>query len=189
MKKIIIIIFALFAIIGFFILRWQRMPGPDSSTTKEKKQTGSPLTVSILRNATYHSRECGTITLSNGRFQGGEPTLFNNLICSISLLDMVAFGDLDGDGLDDAAAFLGADFSGSGFFVSVNAVLNKNGGPRHIASVSFEDRIKIDAVRIEAGIIHLNATVHSAAAPMCCPDSLVQWNYRLVTDSLIQISN
>ena len=50
------------------------------------------------------------------------------------MMDLVAFGDLDGDGIWDAAVVLEANGGGSGTFRSLEAVVNEDGAPVHVAS-------------------------------------------------------
>lgn len=179
MKRLLVIFLVIFLLIGYFILRTRE----GGLRREPERPSASALTVAALRNASYRTDDCGKITLRNGAYEPADP----NVRCSISLLDKVAIGDLDGDGASDAAVLLGTDFGGSGFFVSLAAVLNRGGAPEHAASLPLEDRIKIDEVRIEEGMVRLAATVHSVAAPMCCPDSAVRWRFRLDRDSLVRL--
>lgn len=189
MKQLLIILAVVFAIIGYFILRWQRISDTPTNKSANANSAIPQLTLSGLQNARYRTRECGVITLSNGKFEGTQSSSSSGLPCRNVMLDKMALGDINSDGIDDAITFLGTDLGGSGFFVSLAAVINRNGSPYNIATLPLEDRIKIDAVRIDAGIIRLNATIHSAAAPMCCPDSAIQWQFKLVADSLVHLSH
>lgn len=61
-----------------------------------------------------------------------------------------ASGDLDGDGLDDRAAVLIRDSSGSGVFYYLSVVLRAgNGGWRPAGDVFLGDRIGVDSIAIE----------------------------------------
>jgi len=182
MKKLLVIFLVLFLLIGYFILRWRESGIPQEPA----RVVPAALTVAGLRNSSYRTDDCGKITLRNGAYEASS--LDPDARCNISLLDKIAMGDLDGDGASDAAVFLGADLGGSGFFVSLAAVLNRNGTPEHVATIALEDRIKIDQVSIVAGRVRLEATVHSVAAPMCCPGSAVLWQFELVRDSLVRRS-
>jgi hypothetical protein len=184
MKRLLLILLVIFLLVAYFILRWRESGIPRDAT--HLNPATAALTVVGLRNAAYRTADCGRITLRNGEYARADRN--PEARCSISLLDKVAFGDLNGDGAPDAAVFLGTDLGGSGFFVSLAAVLNRSGAPEHVASIALEDRIKIDDVKVEGGIIQVGAVIHSSAAPMCCPDSSVTWRFRLAQDSLVRLS-
>jgi hypothetical protein len=88
------------------------------------------LTPDMLRNGTYHTPFYDRIvTLVNGSYSEGS----GSNIFSVQMLDIYAFGDLDGDGKDDAAILLAENGGGSGTFVSLIAILDQGGTP-HQAS-------------------------------------------------------
>ena len=68
------------------------------------------------------------------------------------------YGDLDGDGVEDAAVFLVENNGGTGNFIYVAAQLNQNGLPVDAGAVWIEDRIQIKAAAIENGQIKLEIT-------------------------------
>ena len=106
---------------------------------------------------------------------------------SLSLLDFYAFGDLNEDGVNDAAVLIAENYGGTGVFVSVNAVLNENGLPRHAASTMIDDRPQINGLDIRNGEIFLEAIVHAADDPACCPEQAVTRSYQLSGASLTLI--
>ena len=153
--------------------------------------SASSLSLEALKNATYPSEweESGTITLTDGRYEG-EPFVeggASRLV--VTLVEPVAFGDLDGDGVEDAAVILAANAGGSGTFISLEAVRNEGGEPVHLATYPLGDRVRIESLAIEGGQIVLDMITHGPDDPMCCPTQLVRNVYALEGDTLIEVSS
>ena len=129
--------------------------------------TAARLTSEQLKNAEYHLPEyTRTVKLVNGSYESGSGADYISAI----LVGPIAFGDLNGDGLEDAAVLLAENGGGSGVFVSVVAMLNQDGQPVQSGSVLVDDRPKIDNLSIENGQIVVTATVHGPSDPGCCPN-------------------
>jgi len=150
-----------------------------------------PLTWEMLQNATYPSEleESGTITLTNGRYEGKPFVEGGASRPVVTLVEPVAFGDLDGDGVEDAAVILAANAGGSGTFISLEAVRNEGGEPVHLANYLLGDRAQIESLAIEGGQIVLEMITHGPKDPMCCPTQLVRNVYALEGDTLIEMSS
>jgi hypothetical protein len=149
-----------------------------------------PLTEVQLQNAAYtltgFDNASHAYTLVDGKLQRGDNVSVSDY-ADIRLLDMVAFGDLTGDGDSDAAVLLAQNYGGSGVFVSLNAVLNRDGQPVHAASTMIDDRPQINKVQIRNGEIFLDAVVHSVNDPACCPTFEVTRGYKLIGISLAMV--
>jgi len=146
------------------------------------------LTLDALRNATYPSEweDDGAITLVNGRYEG-EPYVEGGATrLVVTLFSPLAFGDLEGDGVDDAAVILVADPGGSGTFYSLEAVRNESGEPAHLASYALGDRAQIRSLEIEGGQIALEMVTHGPDDPMCCPTQIVRNTYALEAGQLVE---
>jgi heat shock protein HslJ len=149
------------------------------------------LTLEDLQNATYPSEweESGTITLTDGRYEG-EPFVEGGVSrLVVTFIEPVAFGDLDDDGVEDAAAILAANAGGSGTFISLEVVRNKGGEPLHLATYPLGDRVRIESLAIEGGQIVLEMITHGPNDPMCCPTQQVKQTYALRECELVQISS
>ena len=96
------------------------------------------------------------------------------------------YRDLNGDGAEDAAVVLATSGGGSGTFISLEAVLNDKGKPKHVASTLLGDRAQIKSVVIESGEITVNMVTHGPDDPMCCPTQEVTEQYKLQGDTLVQ---
>ena len=95
------------------------------------------------------------------------------------LHDRIAFGDLNNDGVNDAAVVLSYNGGGSGTFYNLLAVRNDNGVPVHIASYSIGDRIRLDALEIAAGVITVRMVAHGPNDAACCPTQDTIATFRL----------
>ena len=144
--------------------------------------TTSALTREALRNAEYtFSRE--KVRLSGGFFSRkleiGQEVY--------RLREPLAFGDLDGDGVDDAAVVLtynGGNGGGSGTFYGLLAVVNENGAPLHVASIGFGHRIRLNALEIAAGVITVKMVAHGPNDASCCPTQDTVATFRLNGNTL-----
>jgi heat shock protein HslJ len=169
-------------------------PVPTDTPVPLPTATSTPvpsLTLEMLQNATYPSEweKSGTITLTDGRYEG-EPFVeggASRLV--VTLIEPVAFGDLDDDGVDDAAVILAANAGGSGTFISLEAVRNEGGEPVHLASYPLGDRVRIESLAIEGGQIVLEMITHGPNDPMCCPTQQVVRTYALRGGELVQTSS
>jgi hypothetical protein len=143
--------------------------------------TPSGLTLDILRNGNYfapfYSR---TVKLVNGAYSEGSGA---NLY-TVQMLDTVALGDLNGDGVGDAAIILVESGGGSGEFESVVDVLNAGGAPSQAGQAQLGDRVEIKSMAINSGTIALDTLVQGPNDPMCCPSQPETQSFRMVGNVL-----
>jgi hypothetical protein len=139
------------------------------------------LTLDMLRNGTYHTPFYDrTVTLVNGTYtEGSGASAF-----SVQMLNVYGFGDLNGDGKDDAAIILAENDGGSGVFESLIAIINQGGTPHQESQKQLGDRVQVNTVDISSGVIHLNLVVQGPSDPLCCPSLPQKQNYWLVGSKL-----
>ena len=142
-----------------------------------------------LANAEYLSEWTaeGTVRLVDGEFrqsvvEGGATELV------IRLLD-VAFGDLDGDGIDDAVGILVTDAGGSGTFFDLAVMVNRQGRPVNVASELLGDRVRLLALTIRDGRMAVELRVQGPDDALCCPTLWVTRMYSLVDGRLLRHSD
>ncbi len=141
------------------------------------------LSAAVLRSATYASLyvEEGEVLLDGGIFEDTARRVV------VFFQPEYAVGDLDGDGSPDAAVVLATETGGSGTFVDLAVVLNRDGVPENRATIFLGDRVPVDRIRIVDGEIQVDLTMHGPADPMCCPSLEVTRKFRLVGAELEEI--
>lgn len=144
----------------------------------------APLTDEALRNGVYCSSDVaadGPVHLANGKWSArdeeGEQTL--------EIGNPQARGDLDGDGREDAAVILLGSGGGSGVFVDLALVLDRNGVPVHSSSVALGDRVQVHGVSIEGQEVVVDVTQHGPGDPACCPTQRVSRRFRYADGRLV----
>jgi hypothetical protein len=155
----------------------------------EIKSPSGTLTLDDLKNGEYLSQfaASGTIELHNGIYKEKIiPDSSTELVVTLS--DKMAFGDLNGDGEEDAAVVLVTDPGGSGTFLYLAAVINQKGSPYNVASQLLGDRVKVKSLSIRSGEITVEMIKHGPADPMCCPTLETTQDYRLQGDKLVNAS-
>ena len=99
--------------------------------------------------------------------------------------DMVAFGDLDGDGIADAAVVVFTSGGGSGTFKYLIAVLDRDGTPVQAARVYLGDRVQVESVTIASGEIVMDMLAHRRSDGLCCPTLNITRGFALRGDQLV----
>lgn len=172
-------------------------PAPSPSATPTARPTlppptataaPEPLTETRLRNGEYHLAQGDQVVrLVDGRYEAGAGV--DDV--SVRLLDPVALGDLNGDGVSDAAVLLAESHGGSGVFVSLVGILNQGGQPAQAGAALIDDRPRINALAIQGGAITVDALVHGPNDPMCCPAWPVTETYQLLDNrmTLVQLTS
>jgi hypothetical protein len=129
--------------------------------------TSQPLETSLnleqLKNASYFLEDFNIqLRLVDGAFSNGQ--------IQVNLVGPAAFGDLDGDGQEDAAVLLTIDAGGTGTFYHLFALLNQGGQPLQAGAAYVGDRQLVNELYISNGRILLDHQTHGLSSPLCCPD-------------------
>ena len=162
-------------------------PAPPEQPTTEPTSLPSGelqrLTLEELRNAAYHVPLLDPADPAI-RLQDGQAALFYEDVPAggIWLGDQMAFGDLDGDHIADAAVIVFYNGGGSGTFISLVAVLDRDGAPVQWAHDLLGDRVAVQSVTISHGEIVLDMLTHSPEDALCCPTQAVTRKYRPFPD-------
>ncbi|MCY4437151.1 MAG: hypothetical protein OXE05_07440 [Chloroflexi bacterium] len=116
--------------------------------------------------------------LRTAEYAAGFPAFGSLQRDRIGAQDPIAFGDLNGNGVDDGAVVL-LLVDGNAAHRYLAAVLNENGVPRHVASAFLGHNIGIDSVTIADGIVTLQTKQLGPNDPNCCPTKEVVATFRL----------
>jgi hypothetical protein len=127
-----------------------------------------------LKNALYYNFDEGEYC----RFQDGKYSFDTTFIVNtkaihytlnMSVGDVLIEHDFDHDSVDDALVPLTANGGGSGIFVGVVVMLNKNTTPVYSDGKWMGDRIVIDSAAMVGDTICVYSIVQGPDEPMCCP--------------------
>lgn len=164
------------------------LPACGSTITPPAKP--DDLTPTQLMNATYRGIYAEPVTLTDGHYEG-EPFVAGG--ASRPLVDYMAeteqFGDLDGDGVEDAVVFLVEQGGGSGSFLYVAAQLNRDGQAVDAGAVLIADRARVRSVTIEGGQVVVDLIVAGPTDPACCPATKTSYRYALQDGLLAEIAS
>jgi len=143
-------------------------PGDSSGSAAPHPRAASSLDDATLSNGIYCASDIvseGPVRLAGGSWSAEDEEGRQTL----DLGPPRARGDLDGDGREDAAVILLGSGGGSGVFVDLAVVLDRNGVPLHAASAPLGDRVQVHEVRIEGSDILVDVTQQGPGDPACCP--------------------
>jgi len=148
------------------------------------------LTGDQLANAEYQSPTPaeGAVLLTDGEYHEPAAPGSASQVTVTMLPDLTAYGDLNGDGVSDAAVILAGSAGGSGTFITLAAVLNQDGEPQHVASAELGDRVQVHSVAIESGEIVVSLTTHAPSDPLCCPTLETERRFHLEQDQLVEVT-
>jgi len=122
------------------------------------------------RNATY-TVDGRQIPLNNGRREV-QAAPGSAAMAVTAVFGEPAFGDLDGDGDEDAVLFLVHDPGGSGTLYYIVASINENGRYRGTEAVLLGDRISPRRIGIQNGVVVVEYVDRRPDEPMSAPPSV-----------------
>jgi hypothetical protein len=148
------------------------------------------LTLTQLRNATYQGIYNQPVQLTDGKYEGPPFVEGGASRPTVTFIDrFYALGDLNGDGVPDAAVLLAENSGGSGVFVYLAAVVDRDGQPVNDSAQLLGDRPDIQSIVIDQGEILINMLVAGPDSPLCCPNLPVSPRFRLEGDKLVELTD
>jgi hypothetical protein len=87
------------------------------------------------------------------------------------------------------AALIAENYGGTGVFVFLAVFVDVNGELVFQASTLVDDRPALNALSIENGEVFLDAVIHAAEDPFCCPTLRTTRHYRLVTANHLDMTD
>lgn len=159
-----------------------------SACQQQAVQTPEPLPPSLaeFRNATYYglmTNHGGAVPLRNGRWEaaaasGAEPVTVH------TVHDYHIFGDLDGDGQEEAIVLLAEERGGTGPFLYLAVVDRVDGEVRTTGQASLGDRTELRSLKVEHGRLRAGVVQAGENDPACCPGDVVDRNWDWVDGNL-----
>ncbi|MCC6499301.1 MAG: hypothetical protein IT313_03430 [Anaerolineales bacterium] len=162
---------------------------PPTSTfppTDAPAPTPAPDYVAQIRNAQYQlglPDSPRLVQLVDGKYEEIGPTPADKT--SVTVMDHIAHGDLNGDGVDEIAVAVAENYGGTGVFVFIAVYAEINGQPVFQTSTLVDDRPAINALSIAGGEIFLDAITHASDDPFCCPTLRNARHYRWENSQLV----
>lgn len=83
--------------------------------------------------------------------------------------DLAAFGDLDGDDVADAAVVAFVNTGGSGTFIHLLAMRDREGTPVQAGRQFLGDRVRVKSLAVSGGHIFVTMDAHAPDDGLCCP--------------------
>lgn len=162
-------------------------PQPESTAT-----LSPDLSFEQLRNAEYITTGLNngipsTYRMQDGSYRTGTDSAVAGY-ATIDLLSTHAFGDLDNDTRLDAVVLLVENYGGTGQFVQVATVLNRDGQPVHSASYFLGDRVAVSNIIIQNNEIILTAQVHGPQDGLCCPSVPASIHLRMLNENQLMLT-
>jgi hypothetical protein len=158
---------------------------PASVPTAVAVAAPAELSIETLGNATYRGVLNEPVSLTGGRYEGQPFVEGGASRPTVSLMTApVAYGDLNGDGQNDAAVLLVSDSGGSGTFIYLAVVESRDGAPFNAATTLLGDRGQVRSLTIDGGRLVVNLLSHAADDPACCPTLETTRAFRLMGEQL-----
>ena len=140
-----------------------------------------------LRNMTFPSEwtRSGQAPLVGGVYE--EPAAQDSASkIVIRLTDSVAVGTIGGQ--TAAALVIVTDPGGSGVFFDLYLVQQRENRWRVVDRARLGDRIRVNTIEVERGLVELDLTVHGPRDGTCCPTERSRVYYALQGERLVKVS-
>ena len=151
---------------------------------------GNPLSDEALANATYKGLEvdANSVTLSDGYWEG-EPYLPDSVMAPrLQLLSqLIARGDISGDGVEEAVVLLNFAPGGTGQLLHLAVMGDRSGTASQLAAVFVGDRVKVRDLAIRSGTIVLDVLPASSRDASCCPGELATRQWQFSEGKLVEV--
>ena len=151
-------------------------------------QTGASI-AQALPNAAYpiEGTSTGKAQLKDGVFE--EPAAPGSAAkIKVSLDKVQAFGDVNGDGTEDAALTLEINSGGSGTFSYLALVINDKGTAKSVSSIFLGDRIIVESLAIKPGSVVVTMLTRKPEEPMVAePKIELTRTFNLQGDQLVEV--
>ena len=143
----------------------------DPSSLKNKPRANIKL--DPLRKVTYKC-DGQTINFKDGKFQKA----FKDYNLYVEFADG-AYGDVNGDGKEDAVVFLQSHTGGSGVIITMAIVMNQDDKFKNTDCVDIGDNELVNSVKITTNKVTVDMLLHLSDEPHCCPESPLTFTFNI----------
>lgn len=95
------------------------------------------------------------------------------------------YGDLNGDGKEDAAVYFASKFGGKTVWITLAIVMNQNGVLKNTDCLVLGDREVIQSINIKPHEVTLGMLMHLSGEPPCCPKTPFTYSFKISDDGHI----
>ena len=149
---------------------------PEKQAWCQKVEALKNAAYAIPQNPSYVFPELVSVRLTNGRY---EDTAKQISATFVNQQGSIVFGDLNGDGAEDALSLLTVNTGGSGVFTYLVLSINQNGLLNPMSSILLGERIQFKSMAIALDKISIIMVTQGANDPMCCPTQTVTRSFGL----------
>ncbi|MHB1004081.1 MAG: META domain-containing protein [Chloroflexota bacterium] len=167
-----------------------RSSGPEATAVaveaSQAREQRIQLAEEAVRNGKYELPDIGSFQLKDGNYQekyGEGATQVKRVGVAA-----VTFGDIDGDQVEDAAVVLWANTGGSGTFMYLAPVLNKDGKGQQAGAQFLGDRVQIKSLTVDSRKIKLDLLTQGSGDPMVSPSLASAREYGLRGGKLVNLT-
>jgi hypothetical protein len=160
-------------------------PPPRVHPPATNPATSQILTLELLQNTAYPLPEANgnLIKFTDGKFRG-PVVLGSSEEVRFVILDRVGRGDLDGDGVEDAALLMVKDPTGEAPVYSLWAVVNQSGVPDPRGSVLLGEKVQVGGMSIEDLKIYVDVVRPGLQEIQGVPTRRIKESYKLLGNQL-----
>lgn len=145
-----------------------------------------PWELETLQNAAYNLQNIPFVLNQGSATLSADQPRVIRLFAALDENNL-AYGDLNGDGLIDAAARIVINTGGSGSFNYLVAMVSSVGLVQQAASLLLGDRVIVNSISISDGTITVDMIVQGPNDPLCCPTQPKIANFRLINGQLTEL--
>ncbi len=162
---------------------------PVGAAQIETSLTSGNLNLVALRNTTYNVdyTQNGVAPLTNGQYL--ETAADGSVDILVTLGGQVAYGDLTGDGQEEAVVVVVSDPNGTAIFHDLAVVADQDGTPGHVASAALPDPVVVKEVDVEDGLVKVVMDTMGPGDAQCCPSLHTVSFYGLQNGELVELSS
>ncbi|MGE3151647.1 MAG: hypothetical protein AB7G48_10475 [Nitrospiraceae bacterium] len=142
----------------------------------------------ILRNMTYPSEwtKNGQASLAEGLYEEpAAPGSASKVV--VRLTDFVAMGTIDGRTI--VALVIVTDSGGSGVFSDLYLMSQQEHLWILMDRAHLGDRIRVNSIAVERGLVNLDLTIQAPDDPICCPTKRSRIYYALQGRRLVKVND